>query len=431
MSRSCPVQIHMVGQSTQGSSCLNEPSSESIQIALNNTSRWRDISLRLGVHTFELLRSLATAKVPSLEVLKIWARRGRGGLPLQVDLFGGRADRLQVLHLRGIEVPWTSNLLKQVRDLKLADSTLHPSQLLSIVQWNRNLVHLAVGGVSAASGPADSSWRPSSSITHRALQSLTLGCQVMSPVPDLLPYVMTPKCLDLSVAFEKQPNSGTLSQTAYETFMHVTRRVSEEPLKVVKVAMLVQTYDADRFHCDATFETQRVCNLAITIPYAYKSGPAWMQAAIRIMEPLVHTIEIALEFYWDSGVEKQDGLDVDTTRLFGQIPRVKSLSVRGCWAYEIMEMMARPVEQGERSTWLYAELDEFILDTTDSEADFGEILGMVRGRYGYTSSSDRGTTEVDQLPRRWKRLELPEWARDKREFVYEIRRMTGLNLLFV
>lgn len=238
----------------------------------------------------------------------------------------------------------------------------------------------------------------------------------------------TPNLAFLSVAFEKLAAAGTVSPAVRETIIHITQRVLQEPPESLQVSLTVQTLDPDRFHCYATFRTRQSCNLAITLPYACKSGPKWILAVLEMVEQSVRNIEVALELDWDTGVEKEDGLDTDVVQLLGQLPHVNSLSVCGCWAYELAGMMSEPTEGGDGPRWLFAELEEFVLeDGVGLEADFQDFLDMVRRRYGYDASGAYSRPIKPDLPRRWKRLELPQWARDQPGRINEIRRITGLD----
>lgn len=425
LSNLLPLDIRMIGctntyDTAGGVERTLHPSLPDVcQIA----ERWRSVELQLNWRSEEHLEHLELANAPHLEVLKLKVQKRYSAQ--QYDLFGGLADRLRVLHLEGIRIPL--GLLLQVHDLELGDVWLSPIELVQLVESNGALCRLVLPGVTTTSS-SESLFPPKYSIRHNNLRDINFGAKISSPATYLLPFLLLRNCHTISVVLGDQPENGTLSPATHATLGHIAKHASDPVIQTIDLTWIVRPGGAGSFSCKASFKRPGSCKLQISIPLSFNQGARW---AMEVMKTLGHSakMEIGLEIHWDEGRRAGDiHVDLNLIRVLGQLPRVRAITCRSGLSPPFMELMSRPIRDGDVGRWLFPELDEFIyVDTSHKLSRLPLILSMVKNRYSMESGS---LASAACPPKQMEILQLPVWARAT-EVAVEIFRASNLSPKYV
>lgn len=410
-SRACPLDVCLSGYSTIwggpfGSRYVPNPS---VPELCREVGRWRSIDLDICKGSLVHLEQLGPTGAHKLEVLRLAVDSHPNQLPM-IDLFAGSADCLKRLHLRGIQIPWSSGLLLQVQDLELGDAWISGPQLGAVIQGNSRLCRLVVAGVTASNAPAHSPWPPASPVQHNSLQKIILGSKASNPATHLFPHLLFPNYEVLSVNLGRQPDTGALSSTAHATLAHLAGHLRSSSTTTLKLLWIVQRAELDAFACQATFTTNS-CDLRLNIPMAYTCGSTWAQEVMKILATSgPRKLEIGVSFEWNHG-RRGVRLDEDLVLYLGQLSGVRLLVCRSGLAPCLMDSMSRPLEGSGGLEWLFPDLEVFIYHDRDLKRwALDPILPMMQSRYGRSAHDIAVSDEQDSHPKPLEELQLPSWT---------------------
>lgn len=401
----------------------------SIPELFREVSRWKAIDLGIHRDSVVYLEQLGLTVAPKLEILKLVVDPGPYQLPT-IDLFAGSAEYLRCLHLRGLQIPWTSRLLLQVQDLELGDAWISGPQLGAVIQSNPHLRRLIVAGVAAHNTPAHSTWPPESSIQHNNLREIRLGSKPSSPAAHLLPHLLIPSYEVLSVSLGPQHDSGVLSSTTNATLTHFVSHTSSISTKAINLLWLIQPSELNAFDCHATF-SQTSCDLRLNIPMPYMRGSTWAQEVVKIVARAGQKLEHEVTFEWNHG-RRRAQLDEGLVTFFGHLPGVRILVCRSGLAPCLVDMMSRPLEGINGPEWLFPEVEGFIYhDNCLKREALDTVLLVMKSRYGRSSCEVAANPETPPYLHPLRDLQIPGWAEHRgHDTAIEIFNAAGLTPKF-
>lgn len=397
--------------------------SSTVEPVFRCADRWRTAELRLLPCSEHMLDHLATSVSPFLEVLKVSINKWRNRDAVQrialITPFGGQAERLRVLHLAGIGVPWDAPFMTQLHDLEIGNTYLTIFELSAIIRNNPSLTRLSIEGVIPPT-TTDLS-HPKPAFQHDSLKVIVFPSSTFSPAAHLLPWLRVPNCANLAVDLGEQPSAEPLSALSREVFQHAVQQISSSRLQLGRVVweMSGGFFDFELSKLSDTYQ------INCCIPSRPDNGVAWMEAILGILDPILPITDFVFaNTVWEEG----PALDSNLVNLFGRLPRVKSIVHHCRISSDITDAMSRIVEVGGSSRWMYAGVETLVVDTFGGLKDLMPLSNMIKKRYG-KDVVDTGP-DSPSLPPRFKRIELPEWARGS-EVAAELEATTELSIVYL
>lgn len=375
---------------------------------MKDVGRWKSVELEVDSTMHLDLLPLQVATAPILEVLKIKVHpqpkrlRTYPRITGAVDLFEGRACRLQVLHLDGIALPWHSALLRQVIDLELSGLVASKVELYDLLASNPGLRRLALGYVLPPSYYREnqrenySKWAPKSSLRHDHLETLSIGWAYKSPAQAILPHLDTPNCLSLTVDMERFANNTTNEYLS--TIDHICRHISISSFNDVNITWLIQASPLTprHFKVQATFRLPNSYDIRFTLPAKFSASSTWIQTTMKLLSPIAPNLVVGVEFDWEAHTRHLKGTE-HLMQCLGKIPNLKTMISRFGVDGRLLRIMSRPTMLHGEQGWLFSELEEFTVERGCGRTLAIDLLEMVKGRYsGIASDYDWGDESDDE-----------------------------------
>lgn len=371
--------------------------SAAIREVIGDAARWKNVQLEIDTQSRGDLLLLQAATVPILETLKISFNpradrlRGYSRAGETVDLFGGRAERLRVLDLNGIALPWDSPLMTQVNDLTLAGAVISPIQLHDLLRSNLNLKRLDIRNLLPPRTPEnDAHWSPTSPIEHEMLERFIFGWTHGGPATVVLQKLITPNCTSFTVELGEQPRNGSLSPSSSQALEYTIRHISAASLDEVKIVLAIRG-DPAAYHHFSVQGTSRLPNaydLHLTLPASYQGARRWIGTILERLHPVARNVVLGVEFDWGPHRGHVQGSG-PLMRFLGRMPRLKTMVNRDSIDGRLLKLMSRP--EAESRGWLFGELEEFVVQDVSSRGVLLDLLKTVKRRYrAITSDSDFG-----------------------------------------
>lgn len=168
---------------------------KSFILACQHLPRWRTADLSFGTNFSNQLRRLLSNPAPWLEEVYVDLHQTSEHF---LDIFGGQADRLESVSLRGVCIPWANGMLSGLEILDLGYTLPDPPSLnhiLSIISSSPRLSVLNLGGIDFVG--QESLEHPIVPAPH--LHTLLLSPNRYQSIEHLLRHVIVPTLMSLSL----------------------------------------------------------------------------------------------------------------------------------------------------------------------------------------------------------------------------------------
>lgn len=307
----------------------------------------------------------------------------------KMNLFGGKAERLQHIELRGFSVPWDSAMLSGLRTLILSDlGSAAPSEeeIIGILRASPALVQLSLGGFACERSISSTQTSP---IELPVLTSFTLLGINISTAFQLLSLIRLPECAAFRVKLELASPTDLFSGDSMVHLVPSIRKImATHPIVRVEIRPLgifISCGDAE--------------NLEICIT----EGTVASDLAARLVH-LIDTPELVLELFitpQSDDIPLTAILPILTSRCI-----IKDLILEDLGGHlvstpeAVIKFLTEPLFKGKTAGWPLPDLE--FLKFQGSSTNWDLLLQMINRRYGQTDACSK----LQERPARLHTLDL-------------------------